>query len=373
MKLERKDQILRCIVEEYIKTAEPVGSENLLKNYSLNCSSATVRNAMAKLEEEGYLEKTHISSGRVPSAKGYQRYLEHLEESKMLDSIDMDFQRELVSYLSDPTLGVEEVVSKVCLVLSEMTNMVVVKMKPENEERLIKIDLLPLNEERVLGLFVTDKGNVQYKTFLLNKSHFFDLSKAIKFVYLLSQKLRGYTLMETLAYIDENHIEIEKEFGYVGIICLTALKESITSYSLTGTNRWRMFGKYNLLSHSEYHSDPEAIIKALSTLSEPSMLQHDFASSDDLGDVRISFTNDVAGDLAIVTKTIADDEQISVIGPKRMDYKKILSCLDYVCYLLETYINGIKAKEGSLATVSCQNRITDSRKELLNERRKRKK
>lgn len=369
MKLDRKDQILRCIVEEYIKTAEPVGSENLLKNYNLKCSSATIRNAMAQLEKDGYLEKTHISSGRVPSAKGYQHYLEHLEDSKSLDSIDMDFQRELVRYLSDPTLGVEEMTSKVCQVLSEMTNMVVVKMKPEGEEKLLKIELIPLSDDNILGLIITDKGNILHKTFLLNKSHFFDLSKAVNFVYLLSNQIKGYSLTEVLDYIEKNHEAIEKEFGYVGIICLTALKESITAYLLSETNRWKMFGKYNLLTHSEYSSNPEAIVKALQTLAEPSMLPHDIASSDDLGDVKVSFTNDVAGDLAIVTRTLINDEQISVIGPKRMDYKKVFSSLDYVCYLIESYIKGIKAKDGSL-TVSIDSR--SDRKEIINERRKRK-
>ena len=371
MKLDRKDQILKCIIEEYIKTAEPVGSENLLKNYNLKCSSATIRNAMAQLEQEGLLEKTHTSSGRVPSAKGYQHYLERLEENKAMDSVDMDFQRELVKYLSDPTLGVDEVISKVCQILSDMTNMVVVKIKKDAEEKIIKLELVPLNDEKVLGLFITDKGNVQNKIFLLNKTHFFDIEKAVKFVSLLNNKVKGLSLYEVTSYIDKYHLEIEKEFGYVGIICLTALKESILHYSLSSDNRWKIFGKYNLLSHSEYSNNPEAIIKALETLSKPNMLQHDYASSDDLGEVRISFTNDSAGDLAIVTREISDEEQISIIGPKRMNYKKVLSSLDYICYLIENYVNGVKIKEGSITTVSNDDVYKD-KMEVINERRRKK-
>ena len=360
MKLARKDQVLKCIVEEYIKTASPVGSENLLKNYNLNCSSATIRNAMAQLEKEGYLEKTHISSGRVPSAKGYQHYLEHLDSSRYLDSIDMDFQRELVNFLSDPTLGVEEVINKVCQILSNMTNMVTIYMKDNYEEKLVKVEVIPLSEDKILGLFVTDKGNIKSKTFLLNKRHFFDKDKAAQFVSLLSENISGLSLREVISYIDANRLEIEKVFGYVGIISLTTLKESILQYLLYSDSRWKIYGKYNLFSHSEYVNDPEAIVNVLETLSNPDMLQHNFASSDDLGDVKISFTNDKAGDLAIVTKTILDNQQISLIGPKRMNYKKVLSSLDYVCYLIENYSRG-NSKEGAVATTQRRVKLKERR------------
>ena len=98
----------------------------------------------------------------------------------------------------------------------------------------------------------------------------------------------------------------------------------------------------------------------LETLSNPDMLQHNFASSDDLGDVKISFTNDKAGDLAIVTKTILDNQQISLIGPKRMNYKKVLSSLDYVCYLIENYSRG-NSKEGAVATTQRRVKLKERR------------
>lgn len=363
MKLERKFKILKCIVEEYIKTAQPVGSENLLKNYDLKCSSATIRNAMASLEEEGYLEKTHVSSGRVPSLKGYQHYLEHLDRNKSLDTIDMEFQRKLVRYLSDPTLGVDEFISNVCQVLSDMTEMVTVLLKPDVEEKIIKLELIPLNNEKVLGLFITDKGTVESKSFLLNKTHFFDVEKAVKFVYLLSKTIDGMSLHEVLTYIEDNHKQIEDEFGYVGIICLTALKEALLKYCLSSNNKWKIFGKYNLFNQNEYSSDPEAIVSVLEALSDPSLLQHSFVSSDDLGNVKISFTNDRAGDLVVVSKTIHNsNEQVSIIGPKRMDYQKILSSLDYICYLIDSFINGSKAKEGSMVLFNCKSEKESKKK-----------
>ena len=137
MKLERKEEILKAIVEEFIRTAQPVGSETLLKKYQLKCSSATIRNAMAALEKEGYLEKTHVSSGRVPSSKGYQYYLEKLDNSSMMTTIDMEFQREFQRILNNKSKSVEDVLSQSCEILSEMTKMATVVLGPRaNDEKL---------------------------------------------------------------------------------------------------------------------------------------------------------------------------------------------------------------------------------------------
>ena len=87
MSLTRKDRILKLIVEDFIQTAQPVGSHYLLDKYNLNVSSATIRNEMNQLEKEGLLEKTHTSSGRIPSTKGYKYYIEHLREKRVDDKI----------------------------------------------------------------------------------------------------------------------------------------------------------------------------------------------------------------------------------------------------------------------------------------------
>ena len=91
---KRKKKVLQAIVEEYINTAEPVGSKALTKNHGLDCSSATIRNEMAELEKNGYLDKTHTSSGRVPSAKGYRYYVDELLN-------DNDISKEEIKYISE--------------------------------------------------------------------------------------------------------------------------------------------------------------------------------------------------------------------------------------------------------------------------------
>ena len=143
MKSARKYLILKCICEEFIKTGIPVGSKTLLANYHLDCSSATIRNARAELEEEGYLEKKHISSGRRPSSKGYQYYLEHLSSTNSESSVGLEFQREFQEVLKDHTKSVEDVLTKSCQRISERTKMATVVLGPKaDQESLVSIQLL---------------------------------------------------------------------------------------------------------------------------------------------------------------------------------------------------------------------------------------
>lgn len=93
MELSRRDLVLKLIVEEFVSTAEPVGSNTLIEKYQLPYSSATIRNEMAMLEQDGLIEKTHTSSGRVPSAKGYRYYVSHLDRDQAVD-IDQEFKKE---------------------------------------------------------------------------------------------------------------------------------------------------------------------------------------------------------------------------------------------------------------------------------------
>ena len=90
--MTRRDQILKLIVEHFVKTAEPVGSKTLLETYNLKVSSATIRNEMNSLENDGLLEKTHTSSGRVPSTKGYKYYCEHLRDKSVSDELKNQLQ-----------------------------------------------------------------------------------------------------------------------------------------------------------------------------------------------------------------------------------------------------------------------------------------
>jgi heat-inducible transcriptional repressor len=350
MKLERKDEILKCIVEEFIKTAQPVGSKTLLKVYNLNCSSATIRNAMVELEKEGMLEKTHVSSGRVPSAKGYQYYLDHLDNSSLMNSVDMEFQREFQEVLHNKSKSVEDVVAKSCEMLSEMTNMatVVLGQKGSNET-LVSVQLLRLTEKSAMGIFITDSGYVEKKTFVLDPKDGTTFQQLSNTMAMLNERLAGTKVVELEAKARALQPLVTQTFGKGGDIIMQAFLEALVSFT---RKRYEVFGEKKLLSLPEFSNSKESFMNAFSALQDPNGLEKNLSGKDDLGNVNIAFTNENKGDFAIVSKKFNGKDQLAVVGPKRMDYKKVLSALEYTVYMLDRYFFSGGSQATSLVPVS---------------------
>lgn len=360
MKLERKEEILKAIVEEFIRTAQPVGSETLLKKYQLKCSSATIRNAMAALEKEGYLEKTHVSSGRVPSSKGYQYYLEKLDNSSMMTTIDMEFQREFQRILNNKSKSVEDVLSQSCEILSEMTKMATVVLGPRaNDEKLVSVQLLKLSSNSAMGIFITDSGYVEKKTFVIddkNPGAYETLKNAVS---LLNDRLSGTPISEL-----EDKARLLKPiaislFGKEGDLVIQAFMETLLSFT---KKRYQVYGQKNLLNMPEFSNDINSFLSAVETLEDPSKLEKNLSENDSLGFCNVGFTNENKGDFAIISKAVNGKDQIAVVGPKRMDYKRILSALEYVVYMLDKYYFSSSSNSTSLVPVSA---ISDEKKDVI--------
>ena len=153
MELSRHDYILKCIVDYFIKTATPVGSSTLISKYNLPYSSATIRNEMAVLESQGLIEKTHTSSGRIPSAKGYHYYIENLRTG----DVDDELKSQLSLILSAKAKSVEDVIKDSCQMISHMTNLASVVLGPNaEEEHLLSVQVIPLSSTSATAVFVTD-------------------------------------------------------------------------------------------------------------------------------------------------------------------------------------------------------------------------
>ena len=156
----RQREILKSIVEEYIKTARPVGSKALCKKFK--CSSATIRNDMAALEENGYLEKTHISSGRVPSEEGYRYYVDNLMEAKKISGEDMV---KLQTIFSNNELDLNDAISKSLELISDITNYTSVILGKESSlNKLEKVEVIPINDRQAVVILITDMCHVENKT-----------------------------------------------------------------------------------------------------------------------------------------------------------------------------------------------------------------
>lgn len=360
MKLERKEEILKAIVEEFIRTAQPVGSETLLKKYQLKCSSATIRNAMAALEKEGYLEKTHVSSGRVPSSKGYQYYLEKLDNSSMMTTIDMEFQREFQRILNNKSKSVEDVLSQSCEILSEMTKMATVVLGPRaNDEKLVSVQLLKLSNNSAMGIFITDSGYVEKKTFVIDDKNSGAYETLKNAVSLLNDRLSGTPISEL-----EDKARLLKPiaislFGKEGDLVIQAFMETLLSFT---KKRYQVYGQKNLLNMPEFSNDINSFLSAVETLEDPSKLEKNLSENDNLGFCNVGFTNENKGDFAIISKAVNGKDQIAVVGPKRMDYKRILSALEYVVYMLDKYYFSSSSNSTSLVPVSA---LDDEKKDVI--------
>ena len=158
----RKIEILKAIVEEFIATAEPVGSKTLLEKYNMPYSSATVRNEMQELEEMELLEKTHTSSGRIPSTQGYRYYVEHLMVQRKDDRLELALRE----VFSDREMRVEEVIKRSCDILSQMTQLTAVVLGPEGSDQTLEhINLFPIDEHSAVAVFITSHGHTENRLF----------------------------------------------------------------------------------------------------------------------------------------------------------------------------------------------------------------
>ena len=167
---ERKNNLLKVIVETYIKTVRPVGSKALCDMFNL--SSATIRNEMADLEEMGYLEKNHISSGRIPSEEGYKYYVKNLMEPEKLTGSEM---LQLQRIFANTDIELSDAINKCMDIISDITNYTsVVLGKSSSDNSLLQINIIDLGNNQVVAVVCTDKGNVdmQYALGGLNNNIF---------------------------------------------------------------------------------------------------------------------------------------------------------------------------------------------------------
>ena len=172
---DRQNKILKLIVEKYIKDPIPVGSKVISKE--LNCSSATIRNDMGVLEDQGLLEKTHTSSGRVPSEAGYRYYVDNLMELKEMNAEDM---LKLQIVFKNQQLAISDVITKSLQVISDMTNYTAVVLGSTSHENLLKqIEVVPIDDASMVVVIVTDKGHVEHKNIHLEDVSMEEVKKTV--------------------------------------------------------------------------------------------------------------------------------------------------------------------------------------------------
>lgn len=325
--------VFKCIVDEFIETAEPVGSKALMTKYQLPYSSATIRNEMSFLEEYGYLEKTHISSGRVPSVEGYRFYVDNLAKR----DLDEGIKNQVAQIFSDRHRGLNEIIHESCEMLSELTHLTSVVLGPDSsEDTLQQINIVPLNDNRVTAIIITNQGYVENKVFDLNRNHKID--DLVSCVAVMNDLLIGTP-------IDQVAFRLERD---VKPVLSAKIKEHeelfnafLEAFVRFASSNVYFSGKENMLYQPEYN-DVNKLRRIVSAFENSQVWNALQPLSDEEGvTVRIGSDSPIneIEDVSVISASFRTGERtkgsISVIGPTRMPYEKVVSLVEYISRNIE--------------------------------------
>lgn len=325
---ERKKRILLAIIQDYIATAEPVGSRTIAKKYELGVSPATIRNEMADLEDMGYIEQPHTSAGRIPSDLGYRYYVDFLMEKYRLADVD----RELISQgFETRRLEVAQVIQRTGQLLSQMTNYTTIVLGPQPGKTGIRhVQLVPVETGKALLVMVSLSGLVQNRLIEipenLNAEDLWQISQV------LNAKLHGKTISDIRrTLLQEIYSELARQRAVAELVLDLLSQEEL----LSGEEKVYLAGTLNILNQPEFRN-LEKIKTLLSLLEQEEQLRHLVQPEDEGMLVRIGAENpiQVMRDCSMITATYTVDGQvvgaIGVLGPTRMEYARVMALVEYI-------------------------------------------
>ena len=326
---ERKQKILEAIIRNYMETGEPVGSRTVSKYTDLNLSSATIRNEMSDLEEMGYILQPHTSAGRIPSDKTYRLYVDTILQRKDEEVSEM---KELMVEKADK---IDLLLQQVAKLLAQNTNYTSMVTKPKYQHKRIKfIQLNQMSERQLLVIVVLDNNHVSNK--FINLMTDADENVIAQMNFLMNTALTGLDFTEINMAIMQQIKEKAGEYGELASSILDCISEVMTEED---DSEIYTSGATNILKYPEL-SDKEKMTGLLSTFEEKQMLSawaNDEPPEDDKEhgiQVYIGEESPVESmkDCSVVTATYRIKEgvygKIGIVGPKRMDYEKVVGTLE---------------------------------------------
>ncbi len=336
---ERQRSILQSIVENYIRSAEPVGSRTIAKHSDINYSSATIRNEMADLEELGYLEQPHTSAGRIPSEKGYRFYVDHLLHPDQESIKDVESFREL---FKERYFEIDQSIRQVALILSELTSYTSIILGPEIfQTHLRQIQIVPLDYERAVAIVIMDTGKVENK--LVSIPAGVSMDQIEKMVNLINHRLRGVTLAELQSKIfSELSSAMQKNLEQYEQ--LQVMVNQLFSPTSTSDDRVFLGGKMQILAQPEFRDVDKAKLMFQLLEQNDTMVQlfnnHTKGVTVKIGKEN---NNDLANDCSIISASYEMDGHIvgsiGIIGPTRMEYGKVMGVLGHISRDLTKLLN----------------------------------
>ncbi|MDD3711984.1 MAG: heat-inducible transcriptional repressor HrcA [Candidatus Izemoplasmatales bacterium] len=323
---KRQEMILKMIVDEYVKTAEPIGSKVLAE--ILDVSSATIRNEMGVLEDLGYIEKTHTSSGRVPSEKGYRYYIETIVKN-LEEETDGFFEFEELFHNKESER--DEIIKEAIDLLSQATNCTAISLGPNAyHSKVKKVQLVPITNHQALILVITNFGHVESKQITIQEE--IDTQELIKVIDLLNELLVDTPISkvsEKLHY-EIQHSHIKELLKYRD----TIVDSFIEAFSKFAQTKYYLTGQSNMLYQPEFN-DIQKLREFISTIENNEIFKIVETDAEGIS-VKIGTENRVTAmqDCTVISSTYDTGEgekgTISLVGPTRMDYRRVIPLMKYL-------------------------------------------
>lgn len=319
---KRQEMLLKLIVEDYVKSARPVSSKALCN--VMKCSSATIRAEMNYLEEIGLLEKTHISSGRIPSEAGYRYYVDNIMRPKELTGEDM---LRLQTIVDNKSLVVSDAILKSMEIVSELTHYTTIVLGKQSSENLVqKIEVIPIDSNNLVAIVVTDKGHVEHKNIYLPSE--VDTSEIKQTVDLINKLIIG-TSIDMVSEVLEYQVKpIIGKYVHQHEVLYNAFYNAFADFANESV---KVSGRKNILMQPEFNNADK--IREIISKFEDKDIVNSIKEEDNGINIYIGSENNFDDDVTVIkTKYTINGEEgtIALIGPKRMEYDRVITLLEYI-------------------------------------------
>lgn len=338
---ERAQQLLRVLVESYIRDGQPVGSRNLSRESGLSLSAATVRNVMADLEAYGFVTSPHTSAGRVPTNKGYRFFVDTLLRVQPLDSEAVE---EIRRQLDAAPEGSKSLVAAASQLLSRVTQLAGVVTLPRPQQAAIThIEFLGLSDNRLLVVLVLDGREVENR--IIKQDRYRSPDELRRAANYLNEQLAGRTLLEARQAILAQLQEAQQSLNSVMIDAITVAQEALQPEA-AGELDYMIAGETNLMGAAQLTS-VEKLRRLFEAFNEKRDFLHLLDQSLRAEGVQIFIGQEsgyqVLDDCSVVTAPYGSGSDvvgvIGVIGPTRMAYERVIPIVDVTAKLLGAALN----------------------------------
>ena len=324
---DRQKLILKAIIEDYVVSNEPVGSKALTEKPYLDFSSATIRYDMQDLEEKGYLEKTHTSSGRIPSENGYRYYVDHLI---IRDDSVLEYFKYLDEIFDNKNLSKEDALKKISDFLSELTGYYSIILGSSADfAKVMKMEIVPLSKREAVMLIVTNTGQVQSQKITIPDGY--NQDDLLKIIEMFDNAMYDHSVYEIREILS-------KEASKPRIRQMVDFRDDILNFMIKGFSRFLNTETYEsglsrLFNQPEFQ-DYQIMQKILKAIDDEAI--SDFAQNNN-GNLKIYIgaenTNGLEDCSIVATPYYIDDNEygtIILVGPTRMNYRGVVPLLEYV-------------------------------------------